>query len=234
MTLFTDKTSSSILGDCVEVMKDFKDNQFDLLIADPPYFSGPEKLGYYGRSRSSIGVDGGDYKGLGCWDVPTAEYFEQAYRVSKHQIIWGCNYYAQHIVDVGRIVWDKVNIESSFSDVEIASCSLHYSARLFTYMWNGMMQGESISNGRKMQGNKKLNEKRIHPTQKPILLYGWLLQKYAKEGWSILDTHLGSGSSRIAAHRLGFDFVGIEKDILVYQDQEKRWIEETKINLFTN
>ena len=117
----------------------------------------------------------------------------------------------------GRIVWDKVNGQSSFSDCELAYCSLHDSTRLFCYMWNGMMQGKSISEGHIQQGNKSLNEIRIHPTQKPINLYLWLLQTYAKEGDKILDTHVGSASSLIAFHELGFEYIGFEKDKHIYE-----------------
>lgn len=138
-------------------------------------------------------------------------YFKELLRVSKHYIVWGCNYYNFHFAP-GRIVWDKCNQKSSFSDCEIAATDLIDSVRLFPFMWNGMCQGRSVSDGRTMQGNKALNEVRIHPTQKPVALYVWTLQKFAKPGWKILDTHLGSGSSRIAAYGLGFDFWGTEID----------------------
>ena len=105
---------------------------------------------------------------------------------------------------------------------------------IFRFMWRGMMQGKSIAEGTVQQGNKALNEKRIHPTQKPVALYTWILQKYAKPGDKILDTHLGSGSSRIAAYDLGFEFVGCEIDPHYFQAQEKRFAEHTaQISLFT-
>ncbi len=154
-------------------------------------------------------------------------------RVSKHYIVWGCNYF-DFVFSHGRIVWDKCNGESSFSDCEIAATNCFESVRLFRYMWNGMFQGKSIAEGTVQQGNKSLNEKRIHPTQKPVALYTWILQKYAKPGDKILDTHLGSGSSRIAAYDLGFDFVGCEIDSHYFQAQERRFAEHTaQISLFT-
>lgn len=140
------------------------------------------------------------------------------------QFKWGCNYFDYHFAP-GRIVWDKCNEGSSFSDCEIAATNCHDSVRLFRYMWNGMMQGKSIAEGFIQQGNKALNEQRIHPTQKPVALYVWLLQKYAKPGDKILDTHLGSGSSRIAALELGLDFVGYEIDERYYEAQERRFEE---------
>lgn len=206
--------------DCVKAMKEIPDNYFELAITDPPYFSGPEKRGFYGKKESPIGVSR-NYKKTDTWDVPDKEYFNELFRVSKNQIIWGCNYY-EYQFGPGRIVWDKCNGESSFSDAEIAYCSLHNSVRLYRYMWNGMMQGKSITEGHIMQGNKKLNEKRIHPTQKPVNLYKWLLMKYAKEGDKILDTHVGSGSSIIACIDMGFDYLGFEISEEIYKDAVNR------------
>ena len=122
----------------------------------------------------------------------------------------------------GRIVWDKVNGQSSFSDCEIAYCSYHDSTRLFRYMWNGMMQGKSISEGHIQQGNKALNEVRIHPTQKPVNLYIWLLQTYAKKGDKILDTLVGSASSLIACQELGFEYIGCELDQAIFNLAQQR------------
>lgn len=200
--------------DCLEGMKAYPDNFFDLAIVDPPYFSGPEKRKYYGRKESQIGVKR-VYQKTDEWEVPNKEYFDELFRVSKQQIIWGVNYYDYNF-SPGRIIWDKVNGSSSFSDCEIAYCSIHDSTRLFRYMWNGMMQGKSIAEGHIQQGNKKLNEKRIHPTQKPVNLYRWLLQKYAKQDFKILDTHVGSASSLIAFEEFGCEYVGFEKDKAIY------------------
>lgn len=200
--------------DCMIGMKEYPDNYFDLAIVDPPYFSGPEKRGYYGRKVSPISVKR-LYRQTSEWSIPNEKYFEELFRVSKHQIVWGVNYF-DYSFSSGRIIWDKVNGQSSFSDCEIAYCSLHDSVRLFRYMWNGMMQGKSITEGHIALGNKKLNEKRIHPTQKPINLYRWLVQKYAKEDYKILDTHVGSASSLIAFEEAGLEYVGFEKDKEIY------------------
>lgn len=211
--------------DCMLGTKRYPDKAFDLAIVDPPYFSGPERRNFYGRKVSPIGVRR-LYEPSSAWAVPASDYFHELQRVSKHQIVWGCNYFDFRFPP-GRIVWDKCNGTSSFSDAEIAATDLITSVRLFPYMWNGMFQGKSIHEGRVQQGNKAANEKRIHPTQKPIALYLWLLQKFAKPGWIILDTHVGSASSLIACHRLGFDAVGFEIDPARYADAKKRLDAET-------
>lgn len=217
--------------DCMEGMRQFPDKYFDLAIVDPPYFSGPEKRGYYGRTISPIGVQR-IYKTSAEWSVPNKSYFNELARVSKNQIIWGCNYF-NYQFGPGRIVWDKCNGESSFSDCEIAYCSMHDSVRLFRYMWNGMFQGKSISEGTVQQGNKNLNEKRIHPTQKPVALYEWILSKYAKEGDIILDTHVGSASSLIACHNTNHKFVGFELDKHYYELSKQRLDAElAQMNIF--
>lgn len=214
--------------DNMALMSRYPDKHFDLAIVDPPYFDGPNNLGYYSASVSAVGVVRDGYQKIGTWKVPEKEYFDELRRVSKRQIIWGCNYYAKHIESVGRIVWDKVNGDSSFSDCEIASCSKHDSVRMFKYMWNGMMQGESILNGTKMQGNKKLNEKRIHPTQKPVVLYKLMLDAYAEPGDKILDTHFGSGSIAIACDDYGFDLTACELDPVILNDALKRYDDHKK------
>lgn len=207
--------------DCMDGMKQFPDKYFELAIVDPPYFSGPEKREYYGRKISPIGVKR-HYKPSANWNLPDEEYFKELARVPKNQIIWGFNYYNVGFMGSGRIIWDKVNGENSFSDAEIAYCSMHDSVRLFRYMWNGMMQGKSITEGWIQQGDKSKNEKRIHPTQKPVALYEWTLTKYAKPGDKILDTHVGSASSLIASHNLGFDYVGFEIDKTYFYMANKR------------
>lgn len=208
--------------DCMELMRRYPDNFFSLAIVDPPYFSGPERRRYYGSSVSTTKVKRRSYPVSEHWCVPTAEYFSELFRVSKNQIIWGCNYYNFIFPGSGRIIWDKCNGKSSFSDCEIAYCSLHGSVRMFRFMWNGMMQGKSIEEGHIAQGNKKLNEKRIHTTQKPVALYEWLLRKYAKPGDLILDTHVGSASSLIACEKLGFDYVACEIDPEYYKLSSER------------
>lgn len=199
------------LGDCMDILPTLPDNAFDLAIVDPPYFSGPERRGFYGQRCSTTGVERVDYHKSEKWKVPNESYFKELERVSRFYIVWGCNYF-DWVFAPGRIVWDKCNQSSTYSDCEIAATNLFTSVRLFPFMWNGMCQGKSMNEGRVMQGNKKLNEKRIHPTQKPIALYAWLLINFAQEGWKILDTHLGSGSIAIACDNLGYSLFGIEKD----------------------
>ena len=194
--------------DCMDGMREFPDNFFDIAIVDPPYFSGPERRGFFGRKVSPIGVQR-IYESLQAWEVPGEEYFLELERVSKHQIVFGCNYFDWHFPP-GRIVWDKCNDTSCFSNCEIASCSLHDSVKIFRYMWCGMMQGKSVS------------EKHIHQTQKPVNLYRWLTQKYIQPGWNVLDTHVGSASSLIAFEEAGVRYVGFEKDLGMYQKSRKR------------
>jgi site-specific DNA-methyltransferase (adenine-specific) len=206
--------------DCMEGMKQYPDKYFDLAIVDPPYFSGPEKRQFYGSRVSSIGVSR-LYAKTKTWNVPGADYFNELLRVSKNYIVWGCNYY-EFQFHTGRIVWDKLNDSSDYSDCELAATNLFDHVRIFRFMWNGMLQG-SVADGKIMEGNKSKNEIRIHPTQKPVQLYRWQLLRFAKAGWSILDTHLGSGSSRIAAYDLGFEFTGFEIDEHYFDAHEKRF-----------
>lgn len=207
--------------DCLQAMKTFPDNYFDLAIVDPPYFSGPNTRKYYGKEVNNLNIKRKDYPVIKDWTLPNSEYFDELIRISRNQIIWGVNYFDYHF-GPGRIIWDKVNYASSFSNAEIAYCSLQNSVRTFRYMWNGMMQGKSIIEGHIMQGDKSKNEYRIHPTQKPVNLYIWLLQKYAKKGDLILDTHVGSASSLIACHRLGFEYIGFELDSTIYELASER------------
>lgn len=210
----------------MDILKNMTDKSFDLAIVDPPYFSGPERRRFYGQRVSSIGVKR-LYQKSETWTVPTRDYFDELKRVAKHYIVWGCNYY-DYIFAHGRIVWDKCNGSSSFSDCEIAATDLFNSVRLFPFMWNGMLQGKSMTEGRVMQGNKKHNEHRIHPTQKPVALYSWLLTQYAKTGWTILDTHLGSGSIAIACDNLDYELTGIELDSHYYEAAKQRLIEHRR------
>lgn len=218
--------SEFLNADCIEGLKAYPDKFFELAIVDPPYFKGPNKRKYYGRAEIRTNIARVEYPVIDTWDVPGEEYFQELERVSQNQIVWGCNYY-NYTFGPGRIIWDKCNGSSSFSDCEIAYCSMHDSVRIFRYMWNGMMQGKSIEEGHIQQGNKRLNEKRIHPCQKPVNLYLWLLQRYAKSGDKILDTHTGSASSLIACHRMGFEYVAFEKSKVVYDLAAKRLQEET-------
>ena len=199
--------------DCMEYMATLPDKAFDLAIVDPPYFDVSEDRNYLspGSKMSSTGVarHTADFKTL---EKPTSDYFNELFRVSENQIIWGSNYYVGICLPVGRVVWDKQSDDSSFGDGEIAVCSFIKTTRFFRFRWNGMLQGDM-----------KNKEVRIHPNQKPIKLYEWLLTNYAKPGQRILDTHLGSGSSAIAAHYFGVDFVGCELDADYYSAAKKRF-----------
>ena len=196
--------------DNIALMARYPDNYFDLAIVDPPYFNDYGKKNYTGSDVSTIGVKRQTEK-IKHWGVPDQKYFDELFRVSKNQIIWGCNYYAKYIPSSGRIVWDKKNESSTFSKCELASHSFGVRVDKFEFMWNGMIQHDM-----------KNKEKRIHPTQKPVKLYEWLLMNYAKEGDKILDTHLGSGSVALACHNLGFDLTACELDEDYYNDAMKR------------
>lgn len=196
--------------DCMEAMKEFPDKFFELAIVDPPY--GIRQDGHRENNRSKLAVSRKYHKAL--WDQPrpSGEYFSELFRVSKNQIIWGANNYPEYLrPSPCWIVWDKDN-SGNFADCELAYGSFETAVRKFEYRWNGMLQGDM-----------KNKEDRIHPTQKPIALYKWLLKNYAKEGDKILDTHLGSGSSRIAADSMGFDFWGYELDKEYFDASCKRF-----------
>jgi site-specific DNA-methyltransferase (adenine-specific) len=221
--------------DCMEAMRQMPDKAFELAIVDPIY--GDVKAGGYMTGKSAGGVGPHPKYNYGIWQQKKtgSEYFKELFRVSKSQIIWGGNYFAAEIQRDSScwVVWDKVNGETKWADCELAWTSFSTAVRLFRFMWNGMLQGKNQSDGHLMQGDKTLNEIRIHPTQKPVALYEWLLTNYAKPGDRILDTHLGSGSSRIAAYNLGFDFTGYEIDPDYFKAQEERFAAHTsQINLF--
>lgn len=206
--------------DCMDFMKGCKDNEFDLAIVDPPYGIG--ESGKTNKSRGKLAV-AKDYKPFHGDDLapPDKDYFIELQRVSKNQIIWGANHFMQNI-GLGSscwIVWDKVTGNSDFADCELAYASFKTAVRKFTFQWSGMLQGDM-----------KNKEIRIHPTQKPVKLYEWLLTNYAKKGQRILDTHLGSGSSAIAAHYYGVAFVGCELDKDYYSAAKKRFDDETRQN----
>lgn len=155
--------------DCFEYMRSLPDKAFDLAVVDPPYFSGPERRGYYGNKVSSIGVHR-DYPISPKWDVPQAPYFKELDRVAKKYIVWGCNYFDYHF-PAGRIVWDKCNGSSSFSDCEIAATNVHDSVRLFRYMWNGMCQGKSVTGGLDHAGRQAARMKSVSIQRKSQLRF---------------------------------------------------------------
>jgi len=226
--------------DCMEYMSTLPDKAFQLAIVDPPYGIDAGiniQTGDHGvvqKNGKVINVRRvGDAYKIKEWDSksPSIDYFNELYRVSSRQIIWGCNFMNFKKESPGRLIWDKLNWDNFQRDAEIAYVSFNSDVKILYYMWKGMFQGLTpsidVTKALIQQGNKKLNEKRIHPTQKPVALYEWLLMNYAKEGDRILDTHLGSGSSRIAAHKLGFEFVGCELDKDYFEAQEKRFKIET-------
>ena len=212
--------------DCMEYMRTLPDKAFDLAVVDPPYGIGENGLKNHTRSKLATSKD---YKSFHGDDTqpPKPEYFEQVIRVSKNQIIFGANHFANRLPNPASscwIVWDKENGENDFADCELAWTSFKSAVRIFRFRWQGMLQG-----------NMTCKEQRIHPTQKPVALYSWIFAKYAKPGDKILDTHLGSGSSRIAAWDAGLDFVGCEIDKDYFVAQEKRFEEHAaQGNLFLN
>ena len=200
--------------DCIAVMKRYPDKFFHLAIVDVPYGLKEDGRNDEGRVRVTHKWKNPKAKGYkkGDWDndAPDMEYFNELRRVSKNQIVWGANHFISKLpIDSPCwIFWDK-QTSGDFADGELAWTSFKTAVRKFTWLWSGFKQ--------------KQIEQRIHPTQKPVALYRWLLQNYASEGDLILDTHVGSGSSRIAAKMEGFEFYGCEIDKDYYEAQEARW-----------
>jgi len=190
--------------DNMELMARYPDNYFDLAIVDPPYgigFAGFDKHYGGGKAKAKTTLHkpfaGGDKKS------PDNEYFIELFRISKNQIIWGANHFISKIPFDSScwVIWNKINGDNPFADAELAWTSFETAVRVFEFKWQGMLQGDM-----------KNKEQRIHPTQKPVALYKWLLDKYAKQGDKILDTHLGSGSIAIACHDYKFDLTACELD----------------------
>lgn len=212
--------------DNMELMARYEDNYFDLAIVDPPYGLGMGK-----NLNVNVKVNYQDKK----WDqkIPNKEYFKELFRVSSQQIIWGGNYFPFLWINgcKGFICWNKLISEKKYNkraDVELAWTSFNITSRYFEYKWDGNIYG--FKNNIKGIGEKSI---RIHPTQKPVALYEWLLINYAKEGDKILDTHLGSGSIAIACHNLGFDLTACELDKDYYKAAIKRLKEhQTQIRMF--
>ena len=199
--------------DNMELMKRYPDDYFDLAIVDPPYGIGMSK-GTMSSNKVKNITSKRDYISKD-WDssIPNAEYFNELKRVSKNQIIWGGNYMIEHLYNTSCfVVWDKKsNDGSNFADAEIAWTSFKKPIRVFKYNWIGFGY---LNNPQK--------EKKIHPTQKPVQLYSWLLKTYAKQGDKILDTHLGSGSIAIACHDYGFELTACELDKEYYDKAIQR------------
>jgi len=200
--------------DCIEGMKQYNDKHFDLAIVDPPYGIGMAKGIEVGKWKRKIHATKD-------WDdaTPTAEYWTELFRVSKNQIVWGGNYFIEYLKNTRCFIfWDKKNGGNFMSDGELAWTSFDSSVRRYAY-------------NHIQDFNKGIE--RIHPTQKPIDLYTFCLMNYAKEGDLILDTHLGSGSSRIAAYKNGYDFVGFEIDKEYFEQGNKRFNEfKSQLTLF--
>ena len=187
-----------ILDDCMNVMKKYEDNHFDLAIVDPPY--GLERFKKGGSIINKYGDNKKQWNNI----KPTKEYFDELFRVSKNQIIWGANNFNLPTSEY-FIVWKKGNaLEFSFAMVEQAWTNIKKPAKIFEFY------------------HTQSKEKRIHPTQKPVELYEWILHNYSEKGHKILDTHLGSGSIAVACHYAGVDLVGVEIDEEYYNKAKER------------
>ena len=217
-------SSEVYLEDCVKALKRFNDNHFDLAIVDPPYGIGADGTqGFATKKTKGFTFDKKEYTKKN-WDseIPNDEYFFELQRVSKNQIVWGANYFITKLPHLKNFIyWHKKgqSKDDKFNEGEIAFVSCGRT-RMIDIWWNGF-------------GTINSGEKRFHPTQKPVKLYDWLLHNYAKPNDLILDTHLGSGSSRIAAYKGGFNFVGFEIDKEYYEKQEKRFNDfKSQLRLF--
>ena len=203
-------SSEVYLEDCVTALKRYADNHFDLAIVDPPYGINADVTQNYLGGKKGFTKNAGTYKKYHQtnWDneIPNDEYFAELKRVSKNQIVWGGNYFHNLHLE-GVIVWYKKG-SGNFKEGEFAKTSIN------TFKVFGYSRADAYIN---------CGDVKIHPTQKPTKLYDWILSNYAKQGDLILDTHLGSGSSRIAAYKGGFNFVGFEIDKEYYEKQEKRF-----------
>jgi site-specific DNA-methyltransferase (adenine-specific) len=194
--------------DNMELMARYEDNYFDLAIVDPPY-GGNDAIGIKdNKTQGKQATKRTDYN-IFQNIAPSKKYFDELIRVSKNQIIWGVNFYNNYDLSGGRLVWDKKG--TAFGRAEMAYLSMTKSVNICEIVWNGMIQHDM-----------KNKETRIHPTQKPVKLYEWLLMNYAKEGHKILDTHLGSGSIAIACHNLKYDLTACELDTEYYNAAMKR------------
>jgi site-specific DNA-methyltransferase (adenine-specific) len=202
--------STVYLMDCVEGMKQFPDKIFDLAVVDPPYGIMQIGMKITKPTRPNSYKTPPKHKAKQWDNRPTENYWAELFRVSKNQIVWGGNYFTDYLPVSGCwLFWDKINGDGShFADGEFAWTSLKTSSKRFTC---------SVFDG--LRGGKD----RIHPTEKPIKLYDWILQTFASEGNLILDTHLGSQSSRIAANKAGLDFVGFEIDREYFDNGNKRF-----------
>jgi len=206
-----------ILGDCLEEMKKIPDKSIDLVLTDPPYGIGVCKSGTVGGRNlapvKNYGKCEWDYK------IPTFQYFKEMRRISLNQIIFGGNYFIEHLTNTPCfIVWDKDNT-GNFADCELAWTSFKTATRLIKYTWNGFIQG-----------NMKEKDYRQHPTQKPLSVMRWILEKYSEDSQTILDPFMGSGTTGVACKELGRNFIGIEISPEYFKIAERR-INNTSENL---
>jgi len=191
-------------ADCMTVMDSYPDNYFDLAVVDPPFGIGDKLTSGGTWAKKYTSKDS-------AWDIaPKKEYFDELQRVSRNYIIWGGNYFSQHLEPARCfLIWDKVAKMDTMADCEMAATSFDKNAKIFCHVRN-------------------TSEKRIHMCQKPVKLYNWIYANYAKEGQKILDTHLGSGSNAIAAHYAKMHFVGCELDEDYYKAAVERIRKETR------
>ena len=201
-------------ADCMEVMARYPDNYFDLAVVDPPYGIGMAKTTNIANTKR--GFNGEKIHEAKKWDseIPPEEYFKELKRTSKNQVIWGGNYFTKYLEPTKSwVFWNKKENRTqgkNFSDGELAWTSTKTLTRMFEFGWIGLDYCNQ-------------SEKKIHPTQKPVELYKWIYQNYAKDGMRILDTHLGSGSNAIAAYEMNMgEFVGCELDEDYFADAKKR------------
>ena len=207
--------------DCMEYMRTLPDNYFQLAIADPPYGIGATSANFMRKGKQtgkSLAMSGMSYTAK-MWDckAPDQKFFDELLRVCENVILWGANHYISRVPYDSScwIVWDKQTGENLYADCELAWTTFPTAVRKFTFMWKGMFQG-----------NMANKEERIHPTQKPVALYAWILHNYAKSGGGIFDPMMGSQSSRIAAYKMGFDYVGCELDKEYFDKGNERFERE--------
>ena len=194
--------------DCMEFMRDIPDKFFDLAVVDVNYGIGEDGSKNHTRSKLATSKNYKAYIGNDLLS-PNRDYFDELIRISHNQIIWGSNHFISKMPYDSScwIIWDKENGNNDFADCELAWTSFTTAVRIFRFRWQGMLQGD--------MKNKQI---RIHPNEKPIALYRWILTNYAKQGDKIFDSHMGSQSSRIAAYDLGFDYWGCELDTDYFND----------------
>ena len=206
------------LIDCMDFLRSCKDKQFDLAVVDPPYgIKADENAFKNGVNCKANGFK--EHKNTN-WDneIPTLEYFTELFRVSKEQIIWGGNYFTDILPPVmSWIIWDKMQYNFSFSDGEMAWYSRNTKMKIFRYA-----RGNESGFAPKLKGAERVGIN-IHPTQKPVALYDWIFRNYAKPGDTILDTHMGSQSSRISAYKAGLDYTGCELDAEYFEQGNQRY-----------